>query len=291
MSVVEKAGSPLEALIRKKKKALAGADASESGGYATFELDFEALSRDGHFNPDAPSSAIAKELRAVKRRLLRRLGFLRSSGERQAHRMPGRQRNLVLVTSSQAGEGKSFCAINLALSLAFEDQIETLLIDADVPRPKIAARLGLPEGPGFTDALIDGVAPGQIFHQAAGAPLFVASEGRSIPRASEVYNSPACKQFLTKIAANHHEGLVILDAPPALAMTDAVVLAKYVDEVVFVVEANETPQPAIASALDELLDVNPNVNLVLNRCLIGTSGASYNSYDYYGRTSPVDGEK
>ena len=69
--------------------------------------------------------------------------------------MSGRQRNLILVTSTRAGEGKTFSAVNLALSMAMEDQIETLLVDADVPRPKVRSRLGLPSGLGLTDCLLD----------------------------------------------------------------------------------------------------------------------------------------
>ena len=80
-----------------------------------------------------------------------------------------------------------------------------------------------------------------------------------------------------------HETDVIIDAPPVLAATEAVVLAKYVDEIVFVVEANATPEPAVASALDELLDINPNVSLLLNRCVIASGGSHYGSYEYYDR--------
>ena len=61
-------------------------------------------------------------------------------------------------------------------------------------------------------------------------------------------------------------------------------LAKHVDEVVFVVEADSTPEPAAANAIDELLDITPNVSLLLNRCLISDGGFYYGSYeDYYAR--------
>lgn len=295
MGVVEKAGGPLDALISKKRKTLQNKAAVSETKPAQFSIDFERMKEMGYFSPDNMASPIAKELRAVKRRLLRRLGFLRASGERQAFRTPGRQRNVILVTSSQAGEGKTFCAVNLALSLALEDQIETVLIDADVPRPKLRARFGIEKGRGLTDCLRSSEPNFQaVMHRAKDAPLSIIGEGRSVKRSGELFATDACKNLLTDIAAANRDGIVIIDAPPALALTDAVILAKYVDEVVFVVEANRTPEASVASALDELLDVNPNVSLVLNRCLIASSGASYGSYDYYGRDSdngPEGGDK
>ncbi len=287
MSVVEKAGSPLNALVGKKKKkkdkSRRKVDDTRRGP-ETFDIDFDALRALGCFSPDALSTPVAMELRAVKRRLLRRLGFLRMSPDRQAFRTPGRQRNLILVTSTQAGEGKTFCALNLALSLAMEDQIETMLIDADVPRPKIRARLGLKNDIGVTDCLIDGHDWRSAVRRTNQGPLSIIGEGRPADRTAELFGSPQAQSLLTDLSAELQDGLVIIDAPPALAMTDAVALAKHVDEIVFVVEANETPEPAIASALDELLDVNPNVSLILNRCLVAPTGSSYSSYDYYGRT-------
>lgn len=287
MNVVEKAASPLDALARKKRKketAKPAAIKPRQRKPQAFDIDFERLDALGHFNPANLASPLAMELRAVKRRLLRRLGFLRAAGDRQAYRMPGRQRNLVLVTSTQAGEGKTFCAANLALSLALEDQVNTVLIDADVPRPKVRTRFGLDRGAGLTDCLVDGAPWETLAHRANDGPLTILGEGHTRERTAELFAGDACQQLLTEISAANRDGLVLVDAPPALAMTDAVVLAKYVDEVIFVVEANETPEPAIAAALDELLDVNPNVSLVLNRCLIGATGSSYSSYDYYGRS-------
>ena len=290
MGVVEKAGGPLNALVSGKKKKMREDVETRAARPAVFDIDFNDLEALGYFHPDKLSSPIAMELRAVKRRLLRRLGFLRASGERQAFRRPGRQRNVILITSTQAGEGKTFCAVNLALSLALEDQIETLLVDADVPRPKIRARFNLDRGPGLTDCIRDNAAWRDLTRRAAQGPLSLLGEGHTVARSAELFATARCQQLLTDMSMSNPDGLVIIDAPPALAMTDAVVLAKYVDEIVFVVEANETPEPAVASALDELLDVNPNVSLVLNRCLIGATGSSYSSYDYYARSDEAHAE-
>ncbi len=282
MSVVEKAAA--------LKERPAEAPANDACGRPhSFSLDHARLAELGMYRPDAASSQLALELRAVKRRLLRRLGYLRASGERQAYRMPGRQRNLILVTSTRASEGKTFSAANLALSLAFEDQIETLLIDADIPRPKVRSRFSLPSGPGLTDKLVNpAMNLHAMQHRVVGAPLTILPEGARIDRVSELFAGEECQRLLTALSTEIPDRLVIIDAPPVLATTEAVILAKYVDEIIFVVEANATPEPAVASAIDELLDVNPNVSLMLNRCLFGSGGSHYGSYDYYGPGDTAD---
>ena len=148
MSVVEKAGANILITTfgkkgkKKKKKDAADEQATPASLQEpeTITLDFDDLAARGLYDPSAPSNQLALELRAVKRRLLRRIGYLRASGERQAFRTPGKQRNLILVTSTRAGEGKTFTATNLALSLALEDKIETLLIDADLTPTLIAIK-------------------------------------------------------------------------------------------------------------------------------------------------------
>jgi protein-tyrosine kinase len=289
MGVIEKAGGSLHKIATKKqKKKKKNKEVIRQEAVCaqpkSFDLNFAELAKAGLYNPDAASTQLALELRAVKRRLLRRIGFLRAAGERQAFRAAGRQRNLILVTSTCAGEGKSFNAVNLALSLAFEDQIETLLVDADVPRPKVRALLGLPDGPGLTDKFMDSAIKTEaLMHRATQAPLTVMGEGAPVERVSELFAGDASQRFWADLSNAAPDRLIIIDAPPVLAVTEAVILAKYVDEIVFVVGANSTPETAAASAIDELLDVNPNVSLLLNRCLIGSGGSHYGSYEYYGR--------
>lgn len=294
MSLVEKAGANVLKTSFSKKEKKGKKDKSKPSDGATpalraepeaLELDFDRLAEMGFYNPSDRSSQLALELRAVKRRLLRRIGYLRSSGDRQAFRTPGKQRNLILVTSTRAGEGKTFTAINLALSLALEDKIETLLVDADLSRPKIRERLGLDAAPGVYDRVINS----NLDIDAMGwrlddAPLSILPEGARAERPTDLFSTVNAQQMWTDIAMSNPQRLVIIDAPPVLAATDAVMLAKYADEILFVVEANSTPEPAVAAAVDELIDVNPNVSLMLNRCQIGAGGAHYGSYEYYDRS-------
>ncbi len=255
----------------------------------TFSIDFEALRANGFYAPNARSTSLALELRVIKRRLLRRLGFFARSGDDRVMRNAGRRRNLIMVTSTRPAEGKTFTAVNLALSLALEEEIDTLLVDADAPRPKVRAHLGLPEGPGLTDCILDGSrSPAETALAAEGVRLQVLREGAPVARAGELFGSPEAQQFFVGLSTASKGRLIILDAPPVLATAEAAILARHVDEIVFVVEADATPEPAVASALDELLDVNPNVSLVLNRCLLPGGGTHYGSYERY-ENIPNDG--
>jgi len=237
-----------------------------------FDIDFSYLARQGFYVPEEEATRLSLELRLLKRRLLRRLGFLRSqSSPEVAARRASRQRNLVMVTSTRPAEGKTFTSINLALSLALEDDVDVLLVDADSPRPKVQSHFGLREQTGLTDLILDQrLRLSDVCLTGQQAPLTILPEGSPVDRSAE--------------SRYRSEQVVIIDAPPVLATTEAVVLAPYVDEILFVVEADSTPEQAIASAVEELLDVNPNVSLVLNKCLIGAGGSHYGSYsDYYPR--------
>ncbi len=257
-----------------------------------FDLDFAALSAAGFYTPAARSERLSLELRAIKRRLLRRMGLRAAGGDRKIVRRAGRNRNLVLVTSTRPGEGKTFCAVNLALSLAFEEEMEVLLVDADLSRPKIRSHFGIAEAPGLTDRIRDtSLSVTSLCWRARQAPLTILPEGAAgAVRPIELFASSEAQRLFTELSSRRAGRVVIIDAPPVLATEEAGVLAREADEVLFVVEADHTPEPAVAAALDEILECNANVSLMLNRCLIGAGSNYYGSYDDYGRTTAADVE-
>lgn len=247
-----------------------------------FDVDFALLKAMGVFTPSAREDAQAFELRAIKRRLLRRIGFLQRAGrDRRQLRATGRNRNIVLCTSTRPGEGKSFAAMNLAMSLALEEALPIFLIDADPARPRLRSYFNLPAGPGLTDIINKPASLATVARKANGLPLTFIGEGARVPNSTDLFGSLEAKRFFTALSALCPDGLIILDAPPMLATTETIALARHADEVVFVVEADSTPQPAVASALDELLELNPNVSLLLNRCLVPAGGSHYAAYEYY----------
>ncbi len=255
----------------------------------SFDIDLTRMAGQGFFVPSHKPEQLALELRLLKRRLLRRIGFLRSQ---RAHpsglgAKSAPSRNVVMVTSTRPAEGKTFTAINLALSLALEDEIDVTLIDGDAPRPKVQSHFGLRQPAGFTDLIMDEqLRPEDVLLQARQGPLFILPEGNPVDYPADLFSSARGQKVIRDIASQRPDQLVIIDAPPVLATTEAVMLAPYVDEIIFVVEADSTPEQAIASAVEELLDFNPNISLVLNKCLIGAGGSHYGSYaEYYARGS------
>ena len=191
-----------------------------------------------------------------------------------------------MVCSTRPSEGKTFTSINLALSLACEEEIDVLLVDADTPRPKLRAHFGVEETPGLTDCILDSsLNPEKLLLRANQTSLSLLTEGSPVDRTGDLFASSDAQQLFTELSSYRHDRIVVLDAPPVLATTEAVILARHVDEIVFVVEADSTPEQAVAAALDELLEVNPNVSLILNRCLVAGNRSHYGAYETYEKTS------
>ncbi len=266
----------------------AGDTTAPPRGLRQFDLPLSSLRDRGFFCPSDAPSRLDLELRLLKRRLLRRTGMLhRQYATETLARRGNRRKNLIMVTSTRPNEGKTFVSMNLALSLALEDELNVLLVDSDFPRPKLRGQFDLPELPGFSDMILDrSLAPEAVCLQARGTSLRVLVDGEMVNRSGDILGSAEAKQTLNVLSQWQDNQLVILDAPPVLATTEAVLLAPHVDEILFVVEADATPEQAIASALEELLDVNKNISLVLNKCLIGAGGSHYGSYaEYYPRSA------
>ncbi|MEM9013888.1 MAG: P-loop NTPase [Pseudomonadota bacterium] len=284
MNVIERSNAFYSEQGRDEIGTAGDAAASAKMALEPEELDFDYLASQGLYTPDHVSEQLGLELRAVKRRLLRRLGFFRQGGAPAQRNRTGHNQNVLMVTSAAAGEGKTYTAANLALSLAFEDNIKTLLVDGDLVRPKVRDRLGLQEGPGVVDRLR---APSASIHQFCrpikGAPLRVLTDGSmEFERQETLRNKEITSAFWQQLSVWDPESLIIVDAPPVLATPEAVLMSKHVDEILFVVAAGQTTKPAIAAALDEILEMNGNVSLILNRCLIGAGGSHYGSYEFYG---------
>ncbi|MEZ5730098.1 MAG: XrtA-associated tyrosine autokinase [Burkholderiaceae bacterium] len=239
-------------------------------------IDLKRLARRGYVIPDGKQHLTAQEFRVIKRPLL-----ANALDQGPAPVENGRR---IMVTSSVPGEGKTFCAINLAMSFAAERDIRTLLVDADVARPKILKELGVESRPGLMDWLVsdkfdldDLVLPTSI------DKLDVLPAGRRNRNATELLASAAMSRLLDEISQRYPEHVVIFDSPPLLVTTEARVLASYMGQVVMVVAAMSTPQEAVRDALD-MVDENEVVGMVLNKSKAHQSGNGYGyGYGHIGR--------
>lgn len=184
-----------------------------------------------------------------------------------------------MVTSAFPGEGKSFCAINLAMSIAAERDQKVLLIDADVARPSIPRELGISAEAGLMDWLIDGKLDVADLVLATNVDkLSILPAGRRHQSATELLASTSMSRLLEQISSRYPDRICIFDSPPLLVTTEARVLASYMGQIVMVVEAGRTPRDIVMEALSTI-ESNEIIGLVLNKAKkIETSG--YYGYGY-----------
>lgn len=238
-------------------------------------VDREHLRGQGIIVPEGSVTALLEEFRIVKRQLLLQAADLARMGGGPAARR-------VLVSSPHPGEGKTYCAVNLALSIAAETESEVVLVDADFAKPSVLSTLGLPGGPGLMDALIDPSADVAGFVLGTDIPgLWVLPAGRSSSADSENLNSSRTAGVLDRLTQGAPHRMVIFDSSPALAASPPAELAKYVGQAVMVVRADSTGQGALEDAIS-LISGWPNIQLLLNAVQFSPSGRRFGSYYGYG---------
>lgn len=235
-------------------------------------VDLVRLRKIGAITPDAEKSQVAEEFRIIKRPLI-----ANAFGQGTAKVKNG---NLIMITSSLPGEGKTFCAINLAISMAMEMDRTVLLVDADVARPRIPENLGLHADLGFLDVLQDKkLNLSDVLIRTDIAKLTVLPAGRTYKRATELLASAAMTRLVEDIGNRYHDRIIIFDSPPLLATSEASVLATHMGQIVMVVEAEKTAQEAVTEALNHIQTCEV-VGMLLNKTT-PTPGADY-YYGYYG---------
>jgi protein-tyrosine kinase len=248
------------------------------------ELDLDALVAAGLVSPNAPRSQIADEYRVIKRPLI-----ANAMGKGAEPIVNG---NLIMVTSALAGEGKSFTALNLAMSIATELDNTVMLVDADVARPSLLRMLGLPAGPGLLDLLVNrDVDLSKVLLRTNIDKFSILPSGTPHARATELLASDAMIELVKDIARRYSDRIVIFDSPPLLLTTESRVLASHMGQIVMVVQAEKTLQRDVQSAL-ATIDNCPVKMLVLNQAGSGARGGyGYGQgygYGYgYGYGSPA----
>ena len=238
-------------------------------------VDRARLRDQGMILPEGAVSGLLEEFRIVKRHLLLQAAELRRAGAG-----PAAQR--VLICSPHPGEGKTYCAVNLALAMAAEKESEVVLVDADFAKPSVLSALGLPGGPGLMDALADpsiDVADCLLGTDVPG--LWVLPAGEATTSDSEYLSAVRAKAVLDRLSEGAPNRIVIFDSPPALAASPAAELAKFVGQALLIVRADRTGQGAVEDAV-KLLSACPNIQLLLNGIQFSPSGRRFGAYYGYG---------
>lgn len=234
-------------------------------------VDRDHLREQGMIVPEGAITALLEEFRIVKRQLLAKTKELSKGGGG-----PAAQR--VLVCSPHSGEGKTFCAVNLALSIATEREGDVVLVDADFAKPSVLSVLGLPCGRGIMDALTDptvDVADCVIGTDIPG--LWVLPAGDASNSDTEHLSASQTRAVFDRLTEGTPGRIVIFDSPPVLAASPAAEIAKYVGQTLLVVRADQTGQGALEDAIS-LLSACPNIQMLLNAASFSPSGRRFGFY-------------
>jgi protein-tyrosine kinase len=242
-------------------------------GRRTAEIDRRALREGGMLVPGSHVTAMAEEFRMVKRQLLL---TARAVAAKDGAKAADRAR-MILVCSAQPDEGKTFCAINLALSMAAEKDMEILLVDADFAKPDILGRLGLAEGPGLLDALAGAVDVEDCIVDTDVPQLSVLPAGTKTNSDTELLASDHARAVLDGLAKANPRRIVIFDSPPALAASPAAVLAAQAGQVMLVVRADRTSESDLREAVS-VLDGCEHIQLLLNSVSFQPGGRRFGNY-------------
>jgi protein-tyrosine kinase len=267
LQVPEAQAFPVPAPVVEAAPAAAPAPASKAGkagndGLARtstrkVDLDLARMRDLGMVTAAGGRTALVEDFRIIKRPLIKKAFAERAPGD-----LPG---NLIMVTSSLPGEGKTYCAINLAMSIAMELDHTVLLVDADVARPSVLRTLGLPAQRGLMDILVDeSLDLSDVMLRTNVPTLAILPAGTSTPRATELLASAAMTNLVMEIAHRYPDRIVIFDSPPLLLTSEARVLASHMGQIVVVVESETTTQHAVKESLSQLEGI-ANVNLIYNK--------------------------
>jgi capsular exopolysaccharide synthesis family protein len=216
------------------------------------------LSRNVFFNPDLAPNA-AEQFRTLRSRLyqLRDHATLRT----------------LLITSSEAGEGKTFVASNLAQAIVRQSDRRVLMIDADLRCARLHTVMGAPSRPGLTDYLRGETDETSIIQQELESNLCLIPGGTEVTNPSELLSNGRLKRLLDRVAPAFD--WIILDSPPCLPVADASILANFCDGVLLVVRATATSTEIAQRACQELKDKNL-LGVVLNA--VKKEDGSYGAY-------------
>jgi len=214
-----------------------------------------------------PQSQMAESYRALRTSLL--LSSL------------GSPPKTILVTSALPQEGKSTTSINTAIVLA-QKGVRVLLIDADLRRPSVHKTLGMGPRTGLSNVLTGSASLQQAIVRSSILPsLFILPAGTPPPNPAELLASAQMRDILAELREEYDH--IVVDTPPTLSVTDAVVMSTRADAVVLVIRCGQTTKQALRRSRDLLTQVNARVCGVLLNAVDLDSPDYYYYYEYQGK--------
>lgn len=219
------------------------------------KVNWTKLAENGFLDNNETKSKLADELRIIKRPLVNNVSTANDKGIERA--------NLILITSSLPGEGKTFIAINLALSIANERDKNVLLIDADVANSSVTDKLGIKTSQGLIEYLEnDAINFTDIVFKTDLPNFSVIPAGKRHQFSTELLASDRMNLFADEISERYKDRIIIFDSPPLLLTTQSLVLAQIAGQIVLVVEAETTPQNVVSQSVSKLANCDVVITLL-----------------------------
>ncbi|WP_018983125.1 XrtA-associated tyrosine autokinase [Salinimonas chungwhensis] len=240
-----------------------------------FNIDLDRLERNGHVSLSSARKSINEEYREIKRKLLANAFGPLSSTMKNS--------NIIMVTSGRPEEGKTFCATNLALSIASEQDKTVLLVDADVLKPNVLNTFGLERRKGLMEYLTgeaDDIA--EVLYPTNVDKLKIIPAGKTHHLSTELLASQKMHETVDEFANRYPDRIVIIDTPPLIGITESAILANFAGQAVVVTEEGRSKLTDIRLSVERL---NPDmaigfvVNKVVNK---DANDPGYYGY-YYGQ--------
>ena len=195
------------------------------------------------FSPKLVALSAPESLEAENFKVLRSQILFPKDGERP---------QTIMVTSAFPGEGKTFVAANLAVSLALGVDEYVLLVDCDLRNPKLHEMLGYSNLAGLHEYLTSRRKLPDLLIRTKIEKLSLLTAGRSPANPAELLSSAMMKEFLKEVKGRYQDRFIVIDATPSQVTAEANVLAKYVDRIIFVVMAQKTPRETIQRSIETL---------------------------------------
>ena len=240
-------------------------------------IDIDMLAENNMVTNRTERSRINEEYRFIKRKLI-----INAFGK-TSHLL--KNPNIILITSTVPNEGKTFTSINLAMSIALEQDKTVLLIDADVVNPSIGHELNYQSTSGLLDYLLGTVDDiGEVLYSTNIDKLKLLPAGSRHHLTHELLTSDRMEKLTTELASRYPDRVIILDSPPLLGVSETQVLASLSGQGVIVVEESKTKTASISEAI-KLLDPEMAIGFILNKSNEGKrreKGYNYGYGNYYG---------
>ncbi|MGF1692183.1 XrtA-associated tyrosine autokinase [Photobacterium kagoshimensis] len=270
-SSVKATDSPPQALVSDKLLA-----AEEPIIHQPIYIDTERLKDMGMVmhTDEAVNVKINNEFRSIKQKLLEN-----AFGSGAAFHQNG---NLVMVSSALPDEGKTFSAVNLALSLASEKDKTVLLVDADVIKPSVSHTLDIDDKPGLIDYLVGNVSQlSDIIYPTSIPNLKLMPAGAFHHLNNELLASSKMEVLAKELASRYSDRVVVFDCPPLLGVVETVTLSKLLGQAMIVVEQDKTKIADVKAAVSQL-NKDMAIGFIMNKAVRG----AYSQYGYgYGYDS------